>query len=186
MRKRRFGFSDMRISLLPPQYDRPLGEIDDPLFQEWADFRCKQLDSYYAEMAAFLRGMNPNVAIATNPHSGISGHNTVWEQGVEYPGLLTSMDIVWTEEGNEAGVSPDGILISKIRTYKMATTLKKRVMTYTAGDVGKKLQMAEAMAYNRQTLGEIGGFLAGYDFPQDQRKYVDYFVRQLQRLSRCG
>ena len=29
--------------------------------------------------------------------------------------------------------------------------------------------MAEAMAYNRQTLGQIGGGLAGYDFPQDQR-----------------
>ena len=176
MRKRRFGFSDMRF-VVPPQYDRPLGVINDPLFQEWADFRCHQLDSYYAEMATFLRGMNPNVAIATNPHSGISGRNTVWEQGVEYPDLLRSMDIVWTEEGNEAGTTPDGILISKIRTYKMATTLKKRVLTYTAGEAGKKLQMAEAMAYNRQTLGEIGDVLAGYQFPQDQRKYVDYFVR---------
>lgn len=176
MRKRRFGFSDMRF-VVPPQSDRPLAAITDPLFQEWADFRCKQLESYYAEMAAFIRSMNPNVAIATNPHSGISGRNTVWEQGVDYPGLLRSMDIVWTEEGNEAGVNSDGILISKIRTYKMGTTLKKRVMTYTASDVGKKLQMAEAMAYNRQTLGEIGDVLAGYHFPQDQRKYVDYFVR---------
>lgn len=176
MLKRRFGFSDMRF-VVPPQSDRPLGAINDPLFQEWADFRCHQLESYYAEMAAFLRSMNPNVVIATNPHSGISGRNTVWEQGVEYPGLLRSMDIVWTEEGDDAGVSPDGILISKIRTYKMATTLQKRVLTYTGGETTKKLQMAEAMAYNRQTLGDIGDFLSGYNFPQDQAKYLHYFVQ---------
>ena len=173
---RRFGFSEMRF-ILPPRYDRPLTVIDDPLFQEWADFRCHQLEAYYAELAAFIRSLNPNVAIATNPHSGISGRNTVWDQGVDYPGLVRSMDIVWTEEGNEAGVSSDGVLISKIRTYKMATTLQKRILTYTAGSRGGKLQMAESMTYNRQGLGMIGGGLAGYDFPHDQRKYVDFFHR---------
>src|SRR5215472_16036171 len=173
--ERRFGFSDVRY-VLPPRYDRPLGAIDEPLFEEWADFRCRQLESYYAEMAAFVRSLNPNVAIATNPHSGISGRNTVWEQGVDYPGLLRSMDIVWTEEGNEAGVNDDGILVSKIRTYKMASSLGKRVLTYTAGPGGGKLQMAESMAYNRQSLGMIGGGLAGYDTPPDERKYVQYFV----------
>jgi hypothetical protein len=117
------------------------------------------------------------VAIATNPHSGISGANTVWDQGVEYPGLVRGMDIVWTEEGNEAGVSAEGILVSKIRTYKMATTLHKRVLTYTAGTGGSKLQMAESMAYNRQGLGMVGGVLAGYDLPEDQRKYIDFFRR---------
>lgn len=170
----RFGFSNMQF-VSPPRYDRPLTAINDPLFQEWADFRCYQLENYYAEMAAYIRGMNPNVAIATNPHSGISGRNTVWEQGVDYPALTRGMDIVWTEEGNEAGMSPSGILISKIRTFKMAATLQKRVLTYTGGVGGGKLQMAESMAYNRQTLGEIGGGLAGYEFPRDQEGYVQYF-----------
>src|SRR5215469_1209992 len=97
MLTRRFGFSEMRF-VLPPRYDRPLTAINDPLFQEWAGFRCYQIESYYAELAAFIRGLNPNVAIATNPHSGISGENTVWNQGIDYPELLRSMDIAWTEE----------------------------------------------------------------------------------------
>ena len=175
-RTRRFGFAEVRF-MLPPRYDRPLGAIDDPLFEEWADFRCHQLESYYAELAAFIRSMNPNVAIATNPHSGISGRNTVWDQGVDYPGLLRSMDVVWTEEGNEARVTDDGILVSKIRTYKMATSLGKRVLTYTAGRDGGKLQMAESMAYNRQGLGMVGSVLAGYDTPAGERSYVQYFIR---------
>jgi hypothetical protein len=183
--KKRLGFSDVRY-VLPPRWEKPLRTIRDPLFQEWADFRCHQLNRYYAEMAQFIRGMNPNVAISTNPHSGISGRNTVWDQGVDYPGLLPYMDIVWTEEGDEAGVTPEGILVSKIRTYKMASTLHKRVLTYTAeispngtlvsGKAGGKLQMAESMAYNRQCLGEVGDVLAGYSVPEDQRRYIKFFV----------
>jgi hypothetical protein len=176
---RRFGFANMRY-VTPPSYDRPLRTIDDPLFQEWAQFRSDQLASYYAEMAAHIRSMNPNVAIATNPHSGISGRNTVWDQGVDYPTFLPHMDIVWTEEGNEATVTSDGILVSKIRTYKMATSLKKRVITYTGGGRGGKIQMAESMAYNRQSLGMVGGALAGYELPEDQRKYIKFFINNFQ------
>jgi hypothetical protein len=130
--KLRFGFSDMRF-VHPPATDKPITTINDPLFQEWADFRCLQLNRYYAEMADHIRSMNPNVVIATNPHSGISGVNTVWEQGVDYPAFVPYMNIVWSEEGNEAGISPAGVLISKIRTYKMATGLNKRLIAYTAG-----------------------------------------------------
>jgi hypothetical protein len=57
----------------------------------------------------------------------------------------------------------------------MAQTLQNRIFTYTGGGRGGKLQMAEAMAYNRQTLGQIGSVLAGYDFPEDQKKYVQFF-----------
>jgi hypothetical protein len=171
---RRLGFSATE-HILPPRYDKPLGAIGDPLFEEWADFRCHQLNSYYAELAAFIRGLNPNVAIATNPHSGISGRNTVWDQGVDYPTLLPSMDITWTEEGNPAGVDADGVLVSKIRTYKMATSLGRRVLTYTAGEGGGKLQMAESMAYNRQTLGMVGGALAGYQLGEPERRYIRFF-----------
>jgi len=189
--KKRLGFSDVRY-VLPPRWDQPLRTINDPLFQEWANFRCHQLNSYYAEMAQFIRGMNPNAAISTNPHSGISGLNTVWDQGVDYPGLLPYMDIVWTEEGNEAGVTPEGVLVSKIRTYKMATVLNKRVLTYTAetspggtlvsGKAGGKLQMAESMAYNRQSLGMVGGLLAGYDLPEDQRQYIKFFLNNFEHF----
>ena len=87
----------------------------------------------------------------SNPHSGISGRNTVWEQGVDYPRLLAHVDVVWTEEGDPAQVTAAGVLVSKIRTYKMAEMLHDRVFTYTGGERGNRLQMAEAMVFNRQT-----------------------------------
>ena len=175
LRTVRFGYPEVD-HMEAPVIDRQLGAINDPLYQEWADFRCVQLTAYYAEMEKFIRGLNPNAAVESNPHLGVSGHNTVWEEGVDYPRLLAHMDAVWTEEGNQARVTPTGILISKIRTYKMAALLNTRIFTYTGGEHGgSKLQMAEAMAFNRQTLGEVGDVLAGYSFPADQRPYIDFF-----------
>ena len=172
--KRRFGFSDVRY-VLPPRYDRPMSAINDPLFQEWADFRCQSLSEYYAEMEDLLRGLNPEVAVESNPHSGISGRNTIWEQGVDYPRLLSHMDAVWTEEGDAAGVVKDGILVSRIRTFKMASTLHNTLFVGTGGPGGSTLQMAESMAFGRQCLGDVGGILAGYDLPTDQRRYIRFF-----------
>jgi hypothetical protein len=175
-RTARFGFPQVD-HMEPPALDRPVAVLDDPLYQEWSDFRCHQLNAYYEEMKTYIRSLNPQAAVESNPHSGISGHNTVWEQGVDYPGLLKHMDVVWTEEGNEGHVTKDGVLVSKIRTYKMAETLGNRIFTYTGGGRGGKLQMAEAMAFNRQTLGQIGSALAGYEFPADQKPYVTFFRR---------
>jgi hypothetical protein len=172
--KRRFGFPDVRY-VLPPRYGRPLSAINDPLFQEWTDFRCRQLTDYYAEMEELLRSLNPEVAVESNPHSGISGRNTIWEQGVDYPRLLAHMDAVWTEEGNPAGVTADGILVSKIRTFKMASTLNNTLFVGNGGRGGNTLQIAESLAFNRQCLGDVGGVLAGYDLPEDQRKYIQFF-----------
>ncbi|MBI4875133.1 MAG: hypothetical protein HY822_10925 [Acidobacteria bacterium] len=170
----RLGFSDVRF-VEPPEFDRPMVTITDPIFQEWADFRCHQLAAYYEEMGAYIRGLNPEVAVENNPHSGISGRNTVWQEGVDYPRLLRPLDVVWTEEGNPAGIDSNGILVSKIRTYKMGALLKNRIFTYTGGARNGKLAMAEAMAYNRMTLGMVGGMLAGEQLAPDQRNYVRFY-----------
>jgi hypothetical protein len=177
--KKRFGFRDISY-VEPPKYAEPMSKIDDPLFQEWADFRCQQLSDYYGIMETYIHSLNPEVAVVNNPHTGLSGINTVWYQGIDYPGVLSHTDMVWTEEGNKAAVTEGGVLISKIRTYKMAKTLNNRIFTYTSDS---KLEMAEAMAYNRQGMGMVGGLkemegnqlAQGYELPEDQMNYIKFF-----------
>jgi len=184
MLKKRFGFSDMRY-IEPPRYNEPLSKINDPLFQEWTDFRCQQLADYYGIMDSYIHSLNPEVAVVNNPHSGLSGINTMWYQGIDYPGLLCHTDMVWTEEGNNPAVTDDGVIISKIRTYKMAKTLNNRIFTYTSDS---KLEMAEAMAYNRQGMGMVGGLkemegnqlAQGYDLPEEQKAYIKFFSRNFE------
>lgn len=182
--KKRFGFSDVRF-LEPPATDAPMSIINDPLLQEWMEFRCQQLADFYGIMADYIRRINPEVAIINNPHRGLSGRNTMWEQGVDYPRLLSHTDGMWTEEGNAATVDKNGILVSKIRTYKMARTLNNRIFTYTSDS---KLEMAEAMAYNRQGMGMVGGLeeMEGgrmneeYELPEEQKKYISFFHRNFE------
>jgi hypothetical protein len=160
--KERLGFSNVSF-VEPPKYSGNLSTMTDPLFQLWTDFRCKQLTGFYNEMAEYIQGLNPEVAVENNPSSGFSGRNTMWEQSVDYPQLLSLTNAVWTEEGNEASYTGDERLISKIRSYKVAGLFNNTVFTYT-GD--SKLKMAESMAYNRQCLGMVGGLLTGFELSE--------------------
>ena len=183
--KERLGFSNMKY-VLPPVIERPQVVIDDPLFQLWTDFRCRQLNRYYAEMQSFVHGLNPATIIDSNPSSGMAGSNTIWEQGISYAGLFPHMEISWTEEGNYAGVTPDGILVSKIRTYKTGSILGTQIITYTAGSGyyggtgGNRASMAESMVFNRQSLGMVGGILKAPEIPEDQKQYIKFFHQNFQ------
>jgi hypothetical protein len=175
---RRFGFSDLEY-IIPPKVDFPLTTIDDPLFQEWTDFRCHQLEQYYAIMEKLIRGANPECAVETNPHSEISGRNTIWEQGVYYPRLLSHMDAVWSEEGDPAGVSDQGILVSRIRSFRNASINGNTLFVVTGGPSGSTLQMAESMIFGRQCVGDTGT-MPNRQLSADQQGYVDFFHKQFE------
>ena len=123
-------------------------------------------------MKEYIHSLNPLVAVENNPHTGMSGVYTVWEQGVDYPRLLEHTDIVWTEEGNDAGISPEGVLLSKIRSYKTATGLGNKIFSYT---FRTPLAVAEAMTYNRGCLGMVGGIQEYPDPPPAQRRYIRFY-----------
>ena len=182
--EQRLGFSNVQY-VIPPKVSSPPPTIDDPLFQEWTDFRCRQLESYYAIMEKVIRDANPEAAVETNPHSGISGRNTIWEQGVYYPRLLSHMDAVWSEEEDPAGVNEDGILVSRIRSFKNASILGNTMFVVT-GD--STLQMAESLAFGRQCIGDTGG-MPGEALPAAQQAYVEFFnknfdyYRQVENLA---
>ena len=181
--EKRFGFTDPK-HVLPPSVEGPVRVIDDPLFQDWTEFRCQTLSRYYEEMAGFIHSLNPAVSVDTNPSTGLAGSNTYWNEGVDYPRLLASTQITCSEEGNPPNVTAQGILVSKIRTYKMASHLGNKIFTYTGiayggptpSETQMKLEMAEAMTYNRQSLGMIGGVLSAQDLPEGARKYVRFFI----------
>lgn len=180
--KRWLGTADVRY-VIPPKVDWVLTTIDDRLFQEWMDFRCLMLAQYYKEMAALIHSLNPNAGIVTNPHRGLSGINTMWYEGVDYPRLLPYMQAAWSEEGNYPTVRGDGILVSEIRTFKMASILGARTVTYTGvpyvGTVPDErhmqLEMAQSMAYSRQCLGDIGPSFSFAKLSEGTRNYIKFF-----------
>ncbi len=85
--------------------------------------------------------------------------------------LISYTDMVWTEE-DKAGLTKEGILISKIRSYKMAQIMNNKIFTYTYHST---LQMAESMAYNRGCLGLVGGVQADLKLPEERQDYIKFY-----------
>jgi hypothetical protein len=145
----RIGFSNTDY-LRPPRYVAPkkMRTFDDPVAQEWLDFRCQKLADHYQELASFIRRMNSEVAVEINPH-GITGVNRAWESSVDFARLLPHVDFFWCEDGNPAGITEQGALVSNIRSYKLARAFGNTVFNGIGNSV---LMMAENLAFNPHLL----------------------------------
>ena len=169
-RKERFGFENVDY-VNPPQWN-PRNQparmqiIFDPAIQEWIDYRCQVMADALREMALFAKSLNPEVVIEVNPH-GITGGNRAWQAGIDHARILKWTEVFWTEEENLPAYLPDGRLISKIRSYKLARAFKNILLTYISGD---PVAMAECLAFN-QTIG-----YAGNDpLTSDMRRYIAFY-----------
>jgi Beta-galactosidase trimerisation domain/Beta-galactosidase len=154
-RRERFGFSNVDY-VNPPEWNAQnpparMQIIFDPAIQEWIDFRCQLMADALRQVASYAKSLNPEVVIEVNPH-GITGGNRAWEAGIDHSRFLQITQVFWTEEPNLPSVQPDGRLISKIRSYKLARAYGNILLTYIATD---ELAIAECLAFN-QTIGYAG------------------------------
>jgi hypothetical protein len=109
----------------------------------------------------------------------------MWLQSVDFPRLLAHSDFFWVED-ERTQLREDTTLVSQIRTFKMARTLNNRPFTYTSDS---KLQMAESMAFNRQSIGMVGGreemeggrYNEEYDMTEDQMSYIRFFKENFEQ-----
>lgn len=185
--KARFGFSNIDGVLVPrwKQVVNPLAitPIEDPVMEEWIDFRCAELADYYRQIAQYARTLDRNVVLELNPH-GVFGQNGAFLFGIDHPRLVGYGSVYWSEESNEPEVTADGVLVSKIRSYKQARHLGETIFSYTGtGRANAKLKserllMAESMAYNRDSLGDLSEPLDVTEWPADVKQYVRYFHEQ--------
>lgn len=169
--KERIGFSDVS-RVVPPAYPNPeeFQTFDDPITQEWIDFRCQKLGDYYKEMAGYIRSLNSEVAVEINPH-GITGTNRAWESGVDFPRLLPHLDFYVCEDGNPASVTDEGALISNIRSYKMGRIYNNIVINHLNDS---RVAAGETMAYNPYIFSRPDSNL---------RKYVQFYHDQFEHYG---
>ncbi len=149
----RFGFENVS-HVLPPMWNEPnpadkMIAINDPVIQEWIDFRCHTFTDRLAECARFARKLNREVVIEVNPH-GLVGSNRAWEAGINHPDLMQYTNVIWTEDRNNPRWE-NGVAIGKFRHYKLGRTTNNFIMTgnHSPND------FAENLALNR-TIGSLG------------------------------
>ncbi|MEO6982890.1 MAG: beta-galactosidase, partial [Edaphobacter sp.] len=140
------------------------GSVDDPLLQEWAQYRCGSLAQWWAEMREYIRELNPEASLQGNS-TVPPGMNHGFVYGNDLGQLLPHCELMWTEDRNEPRWMADGRLVSRIREYKMARTMGRSLLFWqrVEGPQGDykppfpelplTLGLAEAMAYNDANLG---------------------------------
>jgi hypothetical protein len=169
-RLERFGFSDVSW-VLPPMWNEEnpssgMETINDPVIQEWIDFRCTTMTTRLAECARFARGLNKEVVIEVNPH-GLVGSNRAFEAGIDHADLMQYTNVIWTEDDNNPRWD-NGVAIGKFRHFKLGRTTGNFIMTYC----GNARDCAENLALNRTP-----GFL-GTSVPTGTSKaYLDFWLR---------
>jgi len=166
----RFDFTDVSY-LIPPKYTSTPQPVQDPLFQEWTDFRCHKVGEYLLEMYNYIKELNPEVVVESNPH-GEKGDNKAWTRGLDWPRVLAPTEISWCEGEGEPGLRENGVLVSRIRTYKINRTMNNMGFVQLGHD---RLMMAESMAYNQNCLGYIGALLSHKYWDEETRKYVRFY-----------
>jgi len=184
--KERFGYSFFN-GVTPPPYNLPAGapvrfsELRNPLMQEWARFRAWSLSKRYGEYDRYIHKLNPDAVLIGNPTMNIDS-NVGFMYGVDLQQLLEHGDAIWSEEPNLASWTDDGVLVSKIRSYKAARTMGKPLFRWQGSPVPYifkepvELRLAEAIAYNDNNLGVVaGGDVGGNVLPANIKRFVDFF-----------
>lgn len=167
--KERFGFANLS-QISPPTYaehptmrtsPRYVRVVKDPVMQEWTWWRVEKLVEVHHRLSRLIRGLNPEVAFDVNTLMPIESNHYFWS-AVDFPRIAEENDCLWTEDSHAPRLTEDGILISRIREFKIGRTLKNIILSYQWGGnpAELKLCLAQAMAFNAQTIGMVSGVTA--------------------------
>ena len=181
-----------------PHYSDPLSyeTYDQPIMQEYLIFKSQLLADYAADMSTYIRSLNPEIAVDWVTQ-GITGDNRVMLNNMDFPRVLPWIDSYWSEDADIPRYTEDGRLVSKIRSLKMGQQYNDVMFAYTGpnpavedraidteeGD--PRLLLAESMAFNRQSLGEVGDPLIYKTFPESGHRYVKFFWSNFDLLSKA-
>jgi hypothetical protein len=163
--KDRFGFSDLSQVLAPIYVFHPtirhsprdVREVRDPVMQEWIRYRCEKLAQVHHRLSRLSRRLNPQVAVEINTHIPVV-YNCYFWNGLDLPLIAPENDCLWTEDEHWPRLTDDGVLISRIRQFKIGRTLKNIVFSYQTGRDPAELKrsLGQALAFNAQTIGMVG------------------------------
>lgn len=111
--------------------------VHNPAIQEWLEFRCKSFNHAQRELSRYMKSLKPGVAVFFHLPFGLDiplpfyGGFNVCSHREEIEN-----DVTFLEERNWPRVSDDGVLVSRIRSYKMAQRVGCAMISDRNGSFG--------------------------------------------------
>ncbi|MBI3831682.1 MAG: beta-galactosidase trimerization domain-containing protein [Planctomycetes bacterium] len=120
----RFGHPDVS-GITPPLWtdEWPAGAvrtINDPVTQEWTDFRCRNVYDFYLDMRQYILAKKPAVAVGMNI-KGLHPHNLIFDNGIDH-GRWQAPGFNCCDAGLHAAIGKRGNLLAEFRAYKITHT----------------------------------------------------------------
>jgi hypothetical protein len=121
-RRERFGYADLE-AIQPPAWSESwppsrLNEINDPVIQEWIDFRCHTVYDFFGEMEAHIHARKPDCLVALNI-KGVHPHNLCFDNGIDHGRWLLRL-INSCDAGLSPRVGAKGNQIAEFRSFKLS------------------------------------------------------------------
>ncbi|MEW6287579.1 MAG: alpha-amylase family protein, partial [Chloroflexota bacterium] len=186
----RFGHPRIE-NIRPPVYRLPdnnlsLAEpVKDPAAQEWLNWRVETLAALARRFSAYTHAQNPKAVFEVNSLIPI-GYNNAFYWGFELPTLVPAVQAFWTEDDHWAGWRADGVLISRLREFKIGRTLGAKVFSYQRGKTEKELilSLLQSAAFNRGDLGMLGSpLLAEEPLYATKRAFTQWYAKHQRRFA---
>lgn len=156
---RRFGLPDVDWVQVH-EWDSPaqaesVSALNDPVLQEWVRFRCETLANYANDLSAYVKSLDPNVAVHFNI-KGLYSFNRYWTNAVYHPLFAGHIDLMSFDTGgyNARIDSATGALVSQIRSYKVARQLRSSCEESLGDDLAAAVHMA--FGYETTVSGYAG------------------------------
>ncbi|NSW89083.1 MAG: beta-galactosidase trimerization domain-containing protein [Firmicutes bacterium] len=153
------------------------GAINDPVQQEWIDFRCWRLGEVSKRFKEYIKKISPDIAIVWNcPYMGpMGGLNNAVFHGIWPTSIYPHCDALAAEaDQGILGVHQDGKLATRIRTFKSARKLRRGVWMTNFQRKNILLDLAESMAFNPFVFNTVG--MPGLDcLEKETKEYIKFF-----------
>lgn len=124
------GFRHVEIPVRTPAY----GEIQDPLYQEWLNFRCQFHSKLFSRLAEHAQKVKPGAVFTANIYD-IRRNNLAGRESYDVPEITRPFSMILSQSGNAPRVQ-DGAVINRVREIRMAQALGKPILALCDQDAG--------------------------------------------------
>ena len=162
MAARRFGHPFLEKVVPPAMYPIRSGPFDSgpvqPNWCEWVAFRCTWTSRILAEVAALTKQLNPEVSINHNNALAAFRENTALLMGIDVIGVSRYTDAAWSEDAYGPRLHENGLLVHRIRQFKICRAEGTFGLTYMHEQQQRELRqnLAHTAAFNEGNIGCIG------------------------------
>ena len=173
-----FGYDNLEC-ILPPAWNKwnmpiDLYKITDPSTQEWVNFKCETLNNAVKELCAYAKSLKKNIILEWNVYPSW-GFNSMYWNGIDMAEIGKYIDGFYNEHDPYPKIDKNGIIISMIRSFKLARAMGNFVVPNNSHESDRhlKISIGEALAFNQGDCGRFGSPLKTGITPE-ARKYIAF------------